>query len=191
MGVFEYITVLVSVILGLGITHLAIGTSKLIQHREQVRLYVPHSMWAVNVLLYILMIWWGMYYWNQHEDWFAYEYLFITLYAIVLFFLASMLYPWDMEKDIDLDAYFYRNRRWFFGTLFIGWLIDIPETVLKAGTGLRELPQDYAVFVTVELAMAAVGFLTSNRMVHLLLPFVWFTFTVFFAFASIIGRIDT
>jgi len=44
MGVFEYIGVLVSVIMGLGITHLATGTSKLIQHRSEVRLYLPHML---------------------------------------------------------------------------------------------------------------------------------------------------
>ncbi len=140
MGVFEYIGVLVSVIIGLGITHLAIGASKIVQHRDTVRFYLPHAVWTINVLLYILMIWWGMFWWSEHEGWYAYEYLFITLYAIVLFFLASMLYPWDLDPAIDLEDYFFRNRRWFFGALALGWLIDIPETLWKAEAGLRELP---------------------------------------------------
>ena len=41
MAVFEYLGVLISVIMGLGITHLATGASKLIQNRGTVRLYVP------------------------------------------------------------------------------------------------------------------------------------------------------
>ena len=191
MGVFEYIVVLVSVIMGLGITHLATGTSKIVQHRDSVRFYLPHTVWTINILIYILMIWWGMFWWSQHEDWFAYEYLFITLYAIVLFFLASMLYPWDMQADIDLEASFFRNRRWFFGALILAWLIDIPETLLKASSGLREVPGDYFVFVTFELTIALTGFIFRNRIVHLLLPFIWLTFTLFYVLSSVVGRIDT
>ncbi len=190
MGVFEYIGVLVSVIMGLGITHLATGTSKTIQHRDTVRVYIPHTLWTVAILVYILMIWWGMFWWSGHEDWFAYEYLFITLYAIVLFFLASILYPWDMEPDIDLEACFFRNRRWFFGGLVLAWLIDIPETLLKSGAGLREVPADYAVFISIELTIAMTGFLSSNRRVHLLLPIIYLSFTLFYVLSSVVGRID-
>ena len=121
MGVFEYIGVLVSVIMGLGITHLATGATKLIQHRDEVRFYLPHMIWTLNILIYILLIWWGMFSWSGHDDWYAYEYLFITSYAIVSFFLAAMLYPWDMSRDIDVDAYFFKNRIWFFGTLLVAW----------------------------------------------------------------------
>jgi len=190
MGVFEYIGVLISVIMGLGITHLATGMSKTIQHRDTVRLYLPHTLWTVAILVYILMIWWGMFWWSQHEDWFAYEYLFITLYAIVLFFLASILYPWDMPADIDLEASFFRNRRWFFGGMVVAWLIDIPETVFKADAGLRSIPDDYFVFVAVELSIALTGFLVRNRTVHLLLPFIYLGFTLFYVLSSVVGRID-
>ena len=190
MGVFEYIGVLVSVIMGLGITHLATGTSKTIQHRDTVRFYLPHTLWTFNVLIYILLIWWGMFWWSGHEDWYAYEYLFITLYAIVLFFLASILFPWDMEPDIDLEASFFRNRRWFFGGLTLAWLIDIPETLAKSSAGLREVPADYAVFIAIELAFALTGFFSRNRRVHLLLPFVYLSFTLFYVLSSVVGRID-
>lgn len=50
MGVFEYIGVLISVIMGLGVTHLAIGATKLIQHREEVRFYVPHMQMLLAVV---------------------------------------------------------------------------------------------------------------------------------------------
>ena len=83
------------------------------------KLYLPHALWTVNILIYILLIWWGLYWWSSHDNWYAYEYLFITLYSVALFFLAAMLYPWDMDRDIDVRAYFFRNRMWFFGAMFI------------------------------------------------------------------------
>ncbi len=189
MGVFEYIGVLISVIMGLGITHLATGATKLIQHRDTVRFYLPHALWTINVLVYILLIWWSLYWWSGHENWLAHEYLFITLYAIVLFFLAAMLYPWQMADDIDVRDYFFRNKSWFFGALFIAWCIDIPETVVKSYVDLRPLPQEYFWFVTLQLGMATTGFVTRSRIVHLVLPIVWFAITVFYVTMSIVGRI--
>ena len=191
MGVFEYIGVLVSVIMGLGITHLAAGMSKLIQHRDEVRFYLPHALWTVNILIYILMIWWGMFWWSANTDWYAYEYLFITLYSVVLFLLASMLYPWDMDRNIDVRSYFFRNRTWFFGILFVAWLIDIPETFLKAAANLREAPDCYFVFVGVHLLTAATGMATRNHVVHILLPIFFLVFTVSYVFLSSIGYIGS
>ena len=189
MGIFEYLGVLISVIMGLGITHLATGAAKLIQHREDVRLYLPHALWTINVLLFILLIWWGMFWWSGHENWYAYEYLFITLYAIVLFFLASILYPWDMQGDIDVREHFFNNRLWFFGALFLAWCLDIPETVIKANADLRPVPQEYFWFVGIQLAIAATGLATRRHIVHLLLPILWFSLTVYYVLLSSLGFI--
>jgi len=114
MGIFEYLGVLISVIMGLGITHLVIGASKLVQNRDQCKPYVPHSLWAIAILVYILIIWWSMYWWSNHTNWSAFEFLFITLYALTLFFLSALLFPHDMDRDIDLEVYFFKQRRWFF-----------------------------------------------------------------------------
>ncbi len=189
MGVFEYLGVLISVIMGLGITHLASGATKLIQHRDSVRFYLPHALWTINILVYILLIWWGMFWWSTHENWFVYEYLFITFYAIVLFFLASMLYPWDMSEDIDVREYFFKNRLWFFGALLIAWCIDIPETLVKANEDLRPVPQEYFWFVGIQLTMAVTGLVTRKHVLHLLLPVLWFTCTVYYVLMSTVGQI--
>jgi hypothetical protein len=189
MGVFEYIGVLISVIMGLGITHLATGATKLIQHRDEVRLYLPHALWTLNILIFILLIWWGMFWWSNHDTWYVYQYLFITLYAIALFFLASMLYPWDMASDIDVREYFFKNRFWFFGAMFVAWCLDIPETVVKANADLRPVPEEYFWFVGLHLVIAATGLVTRNRIVHLLLPVLWFVLIVYYVTMSTLGQI--
>ena len=175
MGVFEYIGVLVSVIMGLGITHLATGTGKLIQHRSEVRFYLPHLLWTANVLIHILLIWWGMFSWSGHHIWQAYEYLFITLYAITLFFLSSMLYPWDMARDINVQKHFDENRSWFFGTLLVAWGIDIVATLIKADAGLRPIPQGYFAFIGVEMLIPLIGITVRKYWVQILLPIVFLT----------------
>jgi len=122
MTLFEYLGVLISVVMGLGITHLLTGISKVIQH--------------------------------------------LTLYAIALFLLAALLYPWDIPTDFDFRRYFLENRAWFFGLQAVAWCIDIPETVLKADMGLRDLPEGYVFFVSVLLTLSLIGAFTRSRRFH-------------------------
>lgn len=171
--VFEYIGVLISVIMGLAITHLGVGATKLIQHRDTARFSLLHALWTVNVLLYILMIWWGLFWWSEFEHWSAFHYLGITSYAIVLFLMSAMLYPYELAHDVDMEAFFFRNRRWFFGLMLAAWLLDIPETLVKQASDLREVPPRYFVFVMAMIVLAIIGLLTSNRAVHRALPVAW------------------
>ncbi len=190
MGVFEYIGVLISVIMGLAITHLAVGASKLIQNRATSKFCLPHALWTINVLLHILMIWWGMFWWSELEDWTAYYYLGITVYAIVLFLMAAMLYPYDMHDDIDIEAYFFQNRAWFFSLMMIAWLLDVPETVGKEIAGLRATPPRYFIFVASMTALAIVGIVSSNRSVHRALPIAWLLLVGSFISLATINIID-
>ena len=178
MAIFEYLGVLISVILGLGITHLAVGTSKLVQNRDQCKPYLAHGFWSLAILIYILVIWWSMYWWSKHDQWSTYEYLFITAYALVLFFLSALLFPYDMDKDIDVEAYFFKQRRWFFSMLIVAWLLDVPETLLKGEHQLRNVPTAYLAFVGWNIALAIVGLSTENRKVHMALPVIWIVCTL-------------
>ncbi|MBT8080746.1 MAG: hypothetical protein KJO31_19345 [Gammaproteobacteria bacterium] len=178
MGVFEYIGVLISVIMGLGITHLATGATKLIQHRDEVRFYLPHMLWTANILVFILLIWWGMFSWSGHHTWHASEYLFITLYSITAFFLASMLYPWDMARDINVREYFFKNRVWFFGGLLVAWWIDIAASLVKADSGLRPIPQGYVGFICAQMLIPLIGIASRNHVIQIILPVIFLAFVV-------------
>ncbi len=166
MSLFEYLGLLISVVMGLGITHLLTGVSKVIQHRDTVRIYWVHIVWTANILLYIVVIWWGLFWWSKLPEWSFFEFLFVTLYAITLFLLAALLYPWDIPSDFDFREYFLENRVWFFGLQAIAWCIDVPETLLKADMGLRDLPQHYLFFFATMFLLCLVGAFTRNRRYH-------------------------
>ena len=88
---FSYLGVLISVILGLALTHLLIGLSKIIQLRTSVKVYWVQVVWTINVILYVLALWWGMFWWNKLQVWTIEEFLFIIGYSIVIFMLASTI----------------------------------------------------------------------------------------------------
>jgi len=173
MGVFEYLSVLLSVIVGLGVTHILAGLSKMIHHRKTFTVFWPHVLWAFNILIMIVIIWWGMFWWNGLENWSFFRFLLLLLYGIMLFFAAALLFPWDLANDFDFDRYFFETRPWFFSVLTAIWLIDIPETVLKSESGLRDLPQAYFVLVGTQLAFGVTGIFWSNRTFHKFAAIQW------------------
>lgn len=189
MTLFEYLGVLLSVVMGLGLTHVLIGFSKTIHHRDTLEVYWVHVAWAVNVIVYIVGIWWGMFWWSHLSEWTFLEFLFIILYAVILFLLASMLYPWSLPADLDFEVHFFRHRAWFFGILAAAWCIDVPETLLKARAGLRDLPPAYLVWVAVHIVGSAVAARTDSRRYHGFFAVFWLMWTLAYLIMTTLGQI--
>lgn len=72
------------------------------------------NIWAFNVLIYIVTIWWGMFWWSSQQEWSYFQFLLLILYAILLFLSASLIFPWDIPDDFDFEEHFYETRPWFF-----------------------------------------------------------------------------
>lgn len=189
MGVFEYLGVILSVILGLGLTHLLAGVSKIIHHRRTLTISWIQLMWTVNVLMYIVIIWWGMFWWSEQQEWSFFLFLLLLSYAIVLFLAASLLYPWEFPDNFDFDAHFFDTRPWFFSVFILAWCIDIPETVLKSDGGLRDLPQAYLWMVAAQITLGLIGALWSNRKYHQFFAVFWPISTVGYLSVTTLAQI--
>jgi hypothetical protein len=83
MDEFSYLSVLLSIILGLAITQILKGFRGLLHSRARVRLYWPSITWAVLLLVINVQTWWAMFGLRSHHDWtFA---AFAVVIATVLF----------------------------------------------------------------------------------------------------------
>ena len=92
-------------------------------------------------------------------------YLFIVLYAIILFMLATILVPHRMQGVTRSYVYFMQGRKWFFGTLLLAQALDIVDTFLKGyDWGVR--PQVLS-YYAVSIAAAVTGFISERRSVQL------------------------
>ena len=191
MGVFEYLGVIVSVIMGLGVTHILAGVSKMIHHRKTLRSYWVHGLWSLNILIYVVTIWWGMFWWSGAQDWFYFQFLLLILYAIVLFFSASLLFPWDLPDDLDFEEHFYDTRPWFFSVVTLAWCLAIPETYLKSDDRLRDLPEAYLVFVLTHLVLGLIGALWANKTYHKFYAVFWPILTIGYMSFTTLAQIAT
>jgi len=115
MTSFEYITVLISIILGLGITQIVTGIADIIHQWEKMKLYWPHALWLLLAFVMHIHEWWYSYELKRHESWHLISFLFLILYPILLFVLARILFPFGaMETETDFKIFYFNNYRKFF-----------------------------------------------------------------------------
>jgi hypothetical protein len=186
---FDYLAVLISVVLGFAVTHVLTGMSGAINRRDHAPIDWLQMFWALNVLAYVLAMWWGMYWWKHLSVWTVQAFAFLTSYAIVLFLLASVLFPGQGGHAEPERTAFERNRRWFFGLLLAAHLIDIPETAAKQVDGLRAVPPQYWIVAPAFIAIALTGLVTGKRSVQLVLAPAWLAVLVSYEVFSALDQI--
>ncbi len=115
ISAFEYVTVFISIILGLGVTQILTGIADLIHQNNRVKLYWPHVIWIFVVLVLHVQEWWVTFELRSYGPWRLPVFLFILLYPIVLFVLARLLFPFGInEGEIDLKKFYFENYRKIF-----------------------------------------------------------------------------
>lgn len=153
MSEFEYLAVLVSIILGLGITHLLSGVGRTIHRRDECTLDLVHSLWTGGTFSILVLNWWVFFQSREFSNWSFGVFLVVVLWAVQFYLLAVILYPPDMAEEEDYGAVFERNRRWFLGLFTSSALTDIGLTALR---GDLFDPPEYLPFAS---HLALLGFL--------------------------------
>jgi hypothetical protein len=166
MNMFEYVAVLTSIIVGLGIAQLLQGMARLIQHPEEARLYWIHVTWAIYMFLLTVFWWWWEFKLVDVEVWTFQLYLFVVLFAVVLYLLCALLFPPNLVGYDGFKDYFYSRRAWFFGLMAFIRFVDLLDSWLKGAEHLASLGVEYVVAVTVHLLLFLVAMRTRNERFH-------------------------
>ena len=116
MDAFSYLSVLTSIILGLGIQQVLQGYRALILSRRRVRFYAPPLIWSVLILFMIAQHWWASFGLAQHQSWSFATFATILVMTALIYMLAAIVLP-DIppEEPIDLKDHYYREAPAFFG----------------------------------------------------------------------------
>jgi len=187
MGPFEYVMTLVSIVVGLALTHVlsALGSAvHRLWHGPPIRLDSVYLLWVGFVLAWLLSFWWWEFKFHELDiKWTFGLYLFVILYAVVLFLMAVILVPRDMDGVHDSYAYFMAGRRWFFGALLLANAVDFADSLLK---GIAwALRPDYVVQLVVYIAAAVLGVASGRRSVQLGIAVVMFALQVVYTWESL------
>jgi len=121
MGLFEFLMVLVSVVIGLGLTEILTGAANLLRARRTVRFHWFHGLFQFGVFFALLQQWWE--FWDMEG---MGEISFIAVIAILappvlLFLIANLLYP-SQPEGADLEAYYFQQASLLWGFVIAGTL---------------------------------------------------------------------
>lgn len=109
---FEYLSVLISIILALGLSEVLVCWSRLLRYRNVVRFYWVHTLWSVLGLLLMVQFWWGFWQFQVVEDWTFMGLLLVVAQTIALVVTVLMLTPSKEEPPPpSLRDYYFTHRQ--------------------------------------------------------------------------------
>jgi hypothetical protein len=159
MDAFNYLSVLISLILGLAITQVLKGFRGLMQARTRLVTYWPAVVWAILVVVIAVQSWWSMFGLRHHQDWTFLEFSVVLAQTIVLYLLAALVLP-DIFGDaaVDLREHNDGHRRWFFSLLAILIATSLGKSLILEGAWPRSLDlQFHALFACAGISGAMIG----------------------------------
>jgi hypothetical protein len=185
MEMFNYVMVLASVIIGLGIAHLLQGVGGLVQHPHREKIYWVHLLWVAAIFLRALFWWWFEFDLSKTAEWTFTLYLFVLGYAVLIYLWCALLFPRDLAGYDGFKDYFYSRRIWFFGLLLAGQAVDVADTLLKGMAHFRSLGPSYLVGIGTLSVLLLIAMRTRSERFHgafaicsvvYLVAYPWFVF---------------
>jgi hypothetical protein len=159
---FDYLTILISIVLGLAITNVLTHLALVMQSRERVNFYWPPIAQALLLFLICVQHWWAQWSWRTERTP-SFGGFWLQLMTPVLLFLATALALPDREENgvLDLQSWYFRNRKWFYGLLFFVPLVSILEEIVR--TGQMSSLLNLAFLLAFDVAAVIAYFVTSRR----------------------------
>ena len=166
MTAFEYVSVLVAIIVGLGMTHLLVALGQLIHGRDHRSIYWVQLGWAYVLFVALIVIWWIGFRWRHIEEWNPLLYTFLLANPAILYLLTVLLFPRDSEPNLDMRSWFLSRRKPFFALLSLVLVIDVIDSSLKGLDHLRALGAPYLAFAGLGILGCATAARIANQGYH-------------------------
>ena len=165
MSSFEFLSVLISVVVGLAIANMLNGIGRLIYRSKELKLSVSFVAWTVFLFLYLVIYWWTIVFgWQEWQNWNLLIFLFVLIYGVVLFLLSVVLFPAELPASWNPGEHLIEMRRWFFG-IFAGLIVvEVMDSWLKDHLVQFSLP--YLALVMTWSVAAVVGWTSRSQTVH-------------------------
>jgi hypothetical protein len=144
-AIYIHIRIALGMVAGLGLTHLFHGIAQVVVHPERKHAYWIHLVWTLSMVIYFLHFWWWELRLGTVQHWTVFAYLFLVLYALLLYLLAALLFPESMVDYKDYKTYFFARRGWFFAIMATTYAIDFIDTWMKGSDYFASLGPEYII----------------------------------------------
>ena len=164
MDEFSYLSILISIVLGLGVTNLLTGMAALIRARASTKMYWPVPVWMVTLFLILMQTWWAMFVLRAVTHWNFLAFFVVLMQPVLLYMPTALIAPQMAGSSaVDLRADYLRHTRWFFGVLAGEMCVSLAKDVILYG----HLPhRGNLISHLIFFVLTAFGFSTKSELVH-------------------------
>jgi hypothetical protein len=168
MSAFEFISVLLSIVVGLAFTRVLSGVARALEIRRRIRFYWVQGVWTANVALLLVVFWWAVLF--SHADsevWLFPSFALLLVYSVLIFLQAALILPSDLGEGADLEAHFFEVRPWFFSLLALTTVAEFGDTLLHGGfERVVAFGPGYWIILVSGVTLSTVGARSANRRFH-------------------------
>lgn len=178
MSIFEYVMVLVSVVLSLGLAKVLESHAGLLQLKARVKWSATYLVWLALIILFQIDLWASLWLVHTAEVWTWPSIAGALLAAMALFYAAVLAAPRvEAEETIDLWAFHLANRRWYVGAAAAYGLIGgyLNATVLGAHFTMANFTSILPI-----LGLMIVVIVFSNRWIQRIVPVIILAVLLFY-----------
>ena len=161
MNTFEYVSVLLSIVVSLALTHLISSVVRLVQARGT-RFSFIYAGWFVLLLFWCVDYWFSLWQSRNEDVWTLGFVSFLLLMATVLYAACGLAVPTEAEAadGVDLTVFHTTYRRRYLGVLIL-------YQVLSIAGNLAIAPLQAAALVNVgQIVLIAAAWLWPDRRVQ-------------------------
>ncbi len=164
MSPFDYLSVLISIVLGLSITQLLGGFAAMVRARGRTNFYWPVPVQMLAMFLITVQLWWTLFGLREIQHWTFAEFLVVLMQPVVLYLMTALITP-DLRDDshADLREMYFREARWFYGAGLAAVAASIAKSLVLWGS--LPHPVDLAGHVAFSVTALA-GIISRKDWVH-------------------------
>jgi len=137
LSTFEYLSVALSFVIGLGVTYLLTSLLALFRERRTCRPDWLPLLWTGYVFTYQVQFWWATFEASAIETWTLPRFLVLLSFSLLLFGAGGLVIPNDPARYPEgLRAYFEVDGRWGVALLSAYFVLAAPLNLWFFGTPL-------------------------------------------------------
>ncbi|MDJ0655395.1 MAG: hypothetical protein QNJ40_14630 [Xanthomonadales bacterium] len=123
MSLFEFVLVMVSLVIAIGITHLLQAAASIVRHRRELELDWIPLLWMATLFLYSVGYWWSL--WDFRDvQWTFPEFFFLLIPPTLLYAAVSLMVSADFTvAGMSMTRSFERVRQPFVATVLVFQLL--------------------------------------------------------------------
>ena len=163
MEAFNYLTVMASVVVGLGLTQLLAGIGNFVQIRRRVRFYWLHTGWVLLLIVLHLHMWWSFWVLREVTDWNYGTFAYVLIGPGLLVIASHLVIPEVLDGRIDVERHYYDTHTVFFGLLAA---TGVWAMFLEPVTGVRTFVVPFRILQAFGTATLLALAISGNKRFH-------------------------